>query len=122
MMSPEAIHHFSREAAKKAARASKQPYVAWPDETLDHITKGGGIPNFGDYRPKGWKLIAEHFVDKSGFGGEHEPAKTLDRFVKELVVGHGYAMIEEGQFQCYVGEFERLEQAADKKKMKPARS
>lgn len=108
MMSLSLIDRLAREAAKRAAREKKQPYVAWPEETFEHIVSGGGIPNFGDYRPKGWKLIDTHFVDKSGVGREGEPALTLERFFKRLVPGHGYAMVEEGQFQCHVGEFERI--------------
>lgn len=107
MMGLSTIRHFQREAAKTAARAKKQPYVAWPGDTIENVTSHGGIPNFGDYRPKGWKLIDTHFVDKSGFGADYEPALTIERFIANLVPGHGYAMIEEGQFQCYVGEFEK---------------
>lgn len=67
------------------------------------------IPNIGTYRPKGWRLVEELFVDKSGFGAEWEPAMTLRQFiqaVRKAGPGNGYAIIEEGEFQVYVGHFE----------------
>jgi len=90
---------------RRAARTAKgkQPYIAKcdRDENVLHC------PNFGDYRPKGWTLTEKHFVDKSGFGREGEPALTVDRFVSMVQKDFGYAIIEEGQFQVYVGVFER---------------
>jgi len=67
------------------------------------------FPNIGSYRPKGWRLVDRHFVDKSGYGSPHEPALTIQRFLRVLKPGMGYAIIEEGEFQCYVGEFRQLE-------------
>ncbi len=36
---------------------------------------------------------------------DSEPALSVNQFLKKLKVGHGYALIEEGEFQVYVGEF-----------------
>ncbi len=68
------------------------------------------IPNFGDYRPDGWELGQTFFVDKTGFD-DQGPALSIERFLVQMRVGLGYAMIEEGQFQCYVGEFNRVDVA-----------
>jgi hypothetical protein len=104
MMSLAAIKDLSEQAGKRAKREKKQPYIATKGYNGD-----ARIPNFGDYRPKGWTMVNEHFVDKSGWGGEHEPALTIEKFLSMMKPGYGYAMIEEGQFQCYVGEFEKIQ-------------
>jgi hypothetical protein len=65
------------------------------------------IPHMGDYEPKGFKLVATHFVDSSGFGAESEPAMTIPAFMR-LAVSRPqsyWAIVETGQFQIYIGEF-----------------
>ncbi len=101
MYSLETIKDMNRKAAKKAV--GRQPWVAAKDGDENVKT----IPDFGDYRPKDWKLVEEHFVDSSGCGGYDEPALTFNQFLKEVKEGRGYAIIEQGQFQIYVGEFVR---------------
>ncbi len=88
---------------KKQARRSRgrQPYIAKTD-------KDPGVfkcPNFGDYRPANYKLTKTHFVDNSGFGADNEPALTAKQFLEKVKAGFGYAVVEAGQFQVYVGEF-----------------
>lgn len=70
------------------------------------------IPNLGSLRPGGYDLAETLFVDKSGFGAPDEPALTFGQFVGEVqrcIREHGspvyLALIEEGQFQVYVGVF-----------------
>ncbi len=66
------------------------------------------MPNIGDYRPRGWKLVEHRLVDKTGLGLEYEPALTvpgLMRWVRSMGPGNGYAIIEEGQFQVVLGRF-----------------
>ena len=66
------------------------------------------FPNIGDYIPKDWDLIETYFVDNSGFGLSSEPALTQMVFAHKLAnrpAEHGYAVVETGQFQVYVGEF-----------------
>ena len=104
MMSLEYIEKLSREAGRRAAREKREPLVAFVDgdEAVFHC------PNIGSYEPKGWKLVRELFVDNSGFGHDrNEPALTIDQFLAEVKAGYGYAIIEEGQFQIYIGEFEK---------------
>lgn len=113
MMSLQAIRDLSEQAAKRAKRERKLPMVF--SETQRAMLADGEIgpvrciPNLGDYRPKGWKLVDEHFVDSSGFGSAGEPAMTIGDFCK-LVAKHdadrGWGLTQEGQFQVYVGEFE----------------
>jgi hypothetical protein len=104
MMSLEAIKDESRRQARRAARLHKRPYIYEEDD------KGKfppfPFPNIGDYRPKGYRLVNQYFVDKTGWGTSSEPALTLDQLLEVLRPGMGYAIIEEGEFQLYIGEFE----------------
>lgn len=67
-----------------------------------------GIPNIGDRRSKTWELIDEFFVDSSGFGQLSEPALTIKEFYAKVKAGLGYAVIEEGQFQVFIGVFKKI--------------
>ncbi len=112
MMSAGTIRRLAREQAKRPARAKTLPLIVegedWPDdarlfEYLRHL------PNVGDYRPRGWKLVEHRLVDKTGMGSEDEPALTicgLLAWVREHGPGFGYAIISEGQFQVVVGRFQ----------------
>lgn len=117
MFSPEYLQQLSRDAAKKAARANKKPYVIFNREEIDSYPPFP-FPNLGDHRPKGWtKREDDLFVDASGFGAEGEPALTVGQFMSALrrltaeaakeSKTIGFAIVQEGQFQAYVGVFER---------------
>lgn len=113
MMSAEVIRDFQRQAAKRASREGLHPYIVWPGDQarwLGELEQGKlslPFPNLGSYRPKGWTPTGRTlFVDKSGMGGEDEPALTVEAFIKALSVDKAYALIEEGQFQVVVGEFD----------------
>jgi hypothetical protein len=103
MMGLAEIIRLNNKACEKAKKAKLLPYVI-KDGDREKFPPFP-FPNFGDYRPKGWELVGEYFVDSSGFGMDDEPALSIDQFLKKLKVGHGYALIEEGEFQVYVGEF-----------------
>ena len=107
-MSLQQIESESRKAAAKAAKAKKTPFVveaedltAWRAGRFTSLP----FPFIGTYEPKGWTKIGESFVDASGFGSEGEPALTINQFINRLTAGHGYAIIEAGQFQVYIGEY-----------------
>ncbi len=106
MMDPTYIAELSRRAASKAAAHHLEPIVIWPED-VGNIDAIRAIPNLGDYVPVGWALLKSHFVDSSGFGEAGEAAMPIQQFVDKLVPGHGYALVECGQFQVYVGEFVR---------------
>lgn len=101
MFSIETIRAMNKEAARKAK--GKKPYIARHNQD-EGVFK---CPNFGDYRPDGYKLIDQLFVDSSGFGSENEPALTAEQFLAEVEQGKGYAIIEQGQFQVWIGVFEK---------------
>lgn len=116
MMGLSEIKSINRQGAKRAAEARKAPAV--PTEAMrakmregHWATSGIRVPFFGDYRPPGWKLAYDLFVDTSGFGREGEAALTmaqLARHVAGLPPGYGVAVIEVGQFQGYLGVFRPL--------------
>ena len=102
MMSLESIKQTNREIHNRAKRLKRLPKIArFDSEKLE------GIPNIGGYRPKGFKLIEKLFVDKTGFD-EDGPAMSIAAFHRQIKEGLGYAVIEEGQFQVYVGVFRKL--------------
>jgi hypothetical protein len=107
MFSLETIKSMNREQARKAKGKSPLVYDGVPEDLRS-------IPNFGDYRPKGWKLTETYFVDSSGWGQSGEGALTFDEFTRKAQVGKGYAIIEAGQFQVYIGEFEKTTDYAKK--------
>lgn len=113
MMSAEVIKDFQRQAARRASKDKLHPYIVWPGDQarwmaeLEAGTLRLPFPNLGTYRPKGWKPTGRTlFVDKSGMGREDEPALTVRGMIEELTVDKAYAIIEEGQFQVYLGEFD----------------
>jgi len=123
MMSGATIRQFQREAAERAAERGTQPLMIWPED-VELITAKVAIgellriqiPNLGDYVPDGWEPVLDddgdevsYFVDKSGFGAPGEPALTLEAFLLQLEAGFGYAMTEEGQLQCYVTKFRKVD-------------
>jgi hypothetical protein len=107
MMSLQSIRQLSDEQAKKAARKHKLPYVMADMMEVDNFPPFP-FPNIGSYVPKGWeKTEAEFFVDD-------EPALSLNQFKAALRgyvsenPGHGFAITEEGEFQCYVTAFRKI--------------
>lgn len=104
MMSIEMIKELNAKRGKEAWVYGKMPFMLYDENSKAFLDK---IPNIGDFRPKQFKLIRKLFVDASGFGGADEAALTFEQFVKEAKVGKAYAIIEAGQFQIYVGEFEK---------------
>jgi len=113
MMSLQAIRQLSDEQAKKAARKHKVPYVIADMMEVDNFPPFP-FPNIGSYEPKGWeKTETDFFVDKTGGSHDDEPALSLNQFKAALRgyvsenPGHGFAITEEGEFQCYVTAFKK---------------
>lgn len=119
MKSLDCIQEESDEAAVQAAEKNKEPYVFWDDADVDS-NSARAIPNIGSYVPEGWEEYGDAlFVDSSGFGGDREPALSIDQYtakVKELIaeaddipgpVTLGFAIVEVGQFQVYIQPFKK---------------
>ena len=119
MMSLASIKQQNREVAARAAQEGMEPFVYFDVDEVGEPIEGSlfPFPFIGDYRPEGWTLVDEHFADASGFGGDNEPALSVPQLVdlikdrlRESDVTVGWAIIEAGQFQVYVGEFRRSAQ------------
>ena len=114
------IKTASRDAAILAAAKKKQPYVPFDEKEIQTSNAIEHIPNLGDYRPKGWKLVDKWFCDNSGMGSEDEPALTIAQLNAKMLdkynEGHtyGYGVIERGQFQIWLGVFKKLEKGKSK--------
>ena len=104
MISIQEIIAQGDEASVKADAKKLQPLVANSNGDED-IFK---CPSFGYYRPSGWEVTNEFFVDNSGFGSEEESALTAEQFIEYIKEGYGYAITEEGQFQIRITEFKKL--------------
>ncbi len=134
MMDLSTINALSREAAERAAEENSMPFVL-TQQDLDAAQSGDltsiMFPNLGDHVPDGWKRVdlrpwfpednygphgvyytdadgaGAFFCDKSGWGRPGEAALTMSELFEVLRPGFGYGMVEEGQFQCKLGAFER---------------
>jgi len=106
------IQELVKDAAQEARENGLTPT---PIRTLDldHVPPFP-FPFLGDYVPDGWTLcesIDPLFVDSSGFGSTGEPALTVDQFIARLRDfqksgdPYGFAIVETGQFQIYVGVY-----------------
>lgn len=104
MMSLESIEQLSREAGEQAADEEREPLIAFVDKDEAMVK----CPNLGDYVPDGWKLIDRLFVDKMGFGDADGRCLTVEQFIEKVKSGLGYAIVEEGQFQIYIGVFKKV--------------
>ena len=74
------------------------------------------IPNVGFYDPPGWRedMDLRFFVDKTG-ADNSGPAQTINTFIahaRALVLATseplGFAIVEEGPFQLYIGVFREV--------------
>ena len=123
MMSLQLIQQVSRDAAVKAAKQNKVPFTV-EAEDLAAWRKGwlGGtarqkpfpFPFLGDYVPDGWRCTERTslFVDSSGWGRDGEAALSIRQLLMGpggLSVGKAYAIIEAGQFQLHLGEYEKVQ-------------
>lgn len=120
MMSIESIRALSRNAARDAAARNQVPFYLEESDVQDLRARVNGknlpyngplfsFPMIGDHRPKGWRLVKKLFVDTSGLGADNEPALSIRQLADALEPGFGYALIETGQFQAYIGVFKRIQ-------------
>ena len=116
MMSLTVIRQINEEIAAEAAQAERLPYVPWDAEEVEHW-KRCPVPNLGYFQPPGWeRLEASWFIDKTGVGLDWEPALTWKQFRRRLAQyvadnpGHGFGIVEEGEFQCVVAAFRPVDE------------
>jgi hypothetical protein len=103
------IKAMNKKAEREARSHRRYPFLMTKErlEKFREDPHGSGVsfPNIGDWRPRGYTLERQLFIDISGFGGENEPAMSLHRLTQELREGMAYALVEVGQFQGYLAEF-----------------
>lgn len=114
MMSIEVIRAMARSAARKSRSLKQEPFHPMSIEDFDSMPPFP-FPFLGTRCPKGWKRAGrEWFVDSSGWGRQGEPALHAGQFIeqaKQWFVTHpacGFAVIEAGQCQVWVGAFEKI--------------
>jgi hypothetical protein len=112
MMSLDVIIAVNNEIAQEAAKRGLVPYTPF---SADEVRSPFTFPNIGPLKPRGWRKTGQTwFVDKCGHGLETEPALTWAQFRRQLAIyllrhpSHGFAIVEEGEFQCVVGSFRRV--------------
>jgi hypothetical protein len=114
MYSLETIKQMNAEATRAAKQKRRRPLVLTREKILHWDFQ---FQSFGDYVPPGWKLKEELFCDSSGCGSSHEPALTQEQLKTKLMQlfeenpTYGYAVVGSGQFQVYLGVFERIPDA-----------
>jgi len=122
MMDRVTIRNESDKAARRAARQHLEPYVVFDKAEVDRMTSFP-FPFLGDYVPKGWEKVNELFCDSSGFGRDSEGALSVGQLQSELLKRleakdtFGYAIVEAGQFQAYVGVYRKVTVKAAKPKV-----
>lgn len=109
MMSLETIEEEARLAGEEAEVEGKEPYFLANEESKQDFPPFP-FPNLGSYCPEGWEEVDRLFVDKLG-SVEQTPemflhgCASIRQLIDWLDVGYGYAIVEEGEFQLYVGKF-----------------
>lgn len=105
------IETMADEQAARASRLRTKPMRiprTWAaKDRAGRVKKIGKIPNIGNYVHPDWERVDHWMVDKTGMD-DSGPALSLDQLIERVKLRHGYAIIEEGQFQIVVGEFKRL--------------
>ena len=113
MMSLESIARLEREAAARARKSKREPYLVQSEDEIAGFLRSRRFPfpNLGSYVPPGWTLLDRIFFAKDGVGDGL--ALGGEELCQRLQPGYGYAIVEEGPFQVYVGEFRRQEKSDD---------
>ena len=116
MMSLDVIVAVNNEIARRAARRRLRPYVPSSAAEVDGWRNlPFEFPNIGYLEPPGWEKVQSWFADKYGHGMESEPAIThrrLKSILRDHIAAnpnHGYAVVEEGEFQVVVAAFKPVE-------------
>jgi hypothetical protein len=117
MMSLQTIRDLSRQMAVNAAANEVVPFNPKDVEAIKNWRRFP-FPNIGEYRPGGWWLVDDAFCDKTGFDASG-PAMSVDGLKQwcaeklEADPTAGFAIIEEGEFQLYVGYFTQNKEVAE---------
>ena len=115
MYSGTVIRQMNEMATAEALERDLRP-IELREEDFDLLGSSLVIPNVGDAH-EGWdnlEMVEELFCDTTGMD-DMGLALSMSQFIhraKTLTTEHGplrWAIIEHGQFQCYVGAFKTKE-------------
>ena len=116
MMTSAQIVELSNEMARRAARAHRRPYVPYDEtEIRNNPQILYSLPNIGSYRPPDYEQVDYWTVDKFDVD-DSGPALSWEQLRAQMLqdmaetATYGYAIIEEGPFQCVVGKFKQVEE------------
>ncbi len=109
----ETIIEMNREAGDRARDAGLEPFHLERAPQLD-LMPPFPFPSLGDDSvevSKRYEHIVDLFCDKSGMGADDEPALSIPQLMEKLrsllrenkETGLRLAIVEEGQFQLYIG-------------------
>ena len=115
MFSGSTIVAINDEIAAKAAQKGLYPYVPFNSQEFDNYGDEwlSLIPNIGYYAPPSWEEVEEPVqVDKTGLDASGPAlsvaqATAWARDLYESGKAQGFAWVEEGQFQIYLGAFSK---------------
>ena len=109
MMSLDTIAALERQAAERARGAQLEPYLIQHADEVAAFRENRRFPfpSIGSYVPPGWLLVERYFFAKDGCGDGL--ALGGEELCERLKPGFAYAIVEEGPFQAYIGEFRRQE-------------
>ena len=102
-MGLETMEKIQREAIARLRAEGKLLYEAVSDKDEGVFSCPASTK-----KVKGYTLVNSYFVDNSGFGSEDEPTLTPANFLAKVKAGFFYGIIEQGQFQVYIGEFKKI--------------
>jgi len=114
MLSTQSIIAINAEIAARAAELNLEPFSPWSLEEIDSLRQEfiRLIPNIGSLEVSDkWELVDTAQIDKTGID-KHGPALSLEgalAWVREKAeenIQRGFAFIEEGQFQIWLGVFD----------------
>jgi len=119
MMGLSTIRAIQDESRKRAKRNKTEPYEVWPGDKENWPPFP--FPSIGNYNHPRWELVKTYFVDSSGFGEDDDGAMSTRQIIAAIKVGYAYAIVEQGQFQLVLGEYQLKKKKVRKIKAKPDR-
>lgn len=110
MMDLATLRRMNDAAVAKAKRLRQTPYVIRSTRALNNMPPFP-FPNIGSFVPEGWREEEDLRLFVSKTSVDSGPALSTSQLCKRLHElraqnpKYGYAIVDEGQFQLYIGVF-----------------
>jgi len=105
--------HNAVNAAKIAERENKQPFIItaadlrhYQKDVTDGVYPALPFPFFGNYVPKGYRVVSKYVLDTTAAAVEGKPVLTFRTFVGKLREGFGYGVTDAEPDKVFIAEFE----------------